>query len=306
MRTGAMKWYQRLLLEVAWGAAWLFSILPYWFKYYVVEEVLFFLLYHVLHYRRKVVLTNLENSFPDKSEAERRDICRKFYRTLAEMFIDTINMAHMPERKAKRVFCMKDFETQRRAVHGRDWIAMTAHFGCWEYCSYWSTYEQSQVLAAVYHPLHSVVIEELYHRLRRSDHVVTVPMRESLRFYLRNRGKEPQGRNLVIGLIADQNPPFRPDSHWFRFLNQDTIFFDGGEKLAVKCHLPVYFVKMKRLCRGRYEALFEKIYDGESEVQPNEITESYVRKLEAMICECPELWMWSHRRWKYIRPHDAD
>ena len=104
-----------------------------------------------------------------------------------------------------------------------------------------------------------------------------------------------------MGLIADQNPPRRPDSHWFRFLNQDTIFFDGGEKLALKCRLPVYFVRLERRRRGCYEMSFVPIYDGEEPVGPNEITERYVRLLEAEIRRCPELWIWSHKRWKHKR-----
>mgnify|MGYP000354730086 FL=1 len=83
--------------------------------------------------------------------------------------------------------------------------------------------------------------------------------------------------------------------------DRDTIFFDGGEKLALRCNLPVYFVRMERLQRGRYQMSFEPIYDGVEEVAEYEITERYVRRLEAMICEHPELWMWSHRRWKHKR-----
>ena len=144
-------------------------------------------------------------------------------------------------------------------------------------------------------------MEALYQRLRNGDYATTVSMKESLRFYLRNRERGIRGKNLVMGLIADQNPPRRPDSHWFRFLNQDTIFFDGGEKLALRCHLPVYFVKMDRLSRGRYEMSFEPIYDGEEEVAEHEITERYVRLLESEIRRRPELWIWSHRRWKHKR-----
>ena len=262
---------QRFWLETLWLGARVFAVMPYWFKYYVVENLLFVLLYYCLRYRMKVVKTNLRNSFPEKSERELAVIRRRFYRTLSEIFVDT--------------------------------IAMTAHFGCWEYCSYWGLYERSQMLVAVYHPLRSKVMEELYRRLRNYENSMTVSMKESLRFYLRNRTGGIAGKNLVMGLIADQNPPRRPDSRWFRFLNQDTIFFDGGEKLALRCNLPVYFVKMNRLRRGRYEMSFELIYDGKEEVAEYEITQRYVRKLERMICECPELWMWSHRRWKHKRTH---
>jgi KDO2-lipid IV(A) lauroyltransferase len=301
MNRTEMTLLQRAELELLWLWAWLFAVMPYWFKYYVVENLLYFLLCYVLRYRRKVVRRNLRNSFPEKSERELAEICRRFYRTLAELFVDTINMAHMSADKARTVLTVKGLEEHRAAVKGRDWIALTAHYGCWEYCSYWGLYEASQMLVAVYHPLRSVVMERFYQRLRNYENSTTVAMKECLRFYLRNRETGIDGKNLVMGLIADQNPPRRPDSHWFRFLNQDTIFFDGGEKLALRCHLPVYFVRMERLQRGRYQMSFELLYDGEEEVTPNEITERYVRRLEAVIVERPELWIWSHRRWKHKR-----
>ena len=301
MNRTEMTLLQRAELELLWLWAWLFAVMPYWFKYYVVENLLYFLLCYVLRYRRKVVWRNLCNSFPEKSERELAEICRRFYRTLAELFVDTINMAHMSADKARTVLTLKGLEEHRAAVKGRDWIALTAHYGCWEYCSYWGLYEPSQMLVAVYHPLRSVVMERFYQRLRNYENSTTVAMKECLRFYLRNRETGIDGKNLVMGLIADQNPPRRPDSHWFRFLNQDTIFFDGGEKLALRCHLPVYFVRMERLQRGRYQMSFELLYDGEEEVAPNEITERYVRRLEAVIVERPELWIWSHRRWKHKR-----
>ena len=301
MNRTEMTLLQRAELELLWLWAWLFAVMPYWFKYYVVENLLYFLLCYVLRYRRKVVRRNLRTSFPEKSEPELAEICRRFYRTLAELFVDTINMAHMSADKARTVLTVKGLEEHRAAVKGRDWIALTAHYGCWEYCSYWGLYEPSQMLVAVYHPLRSVVMERFYQRLRNYENSTTVAMKECLRFYLRNRETGIDGKNLVMGLIADQNPPRRPDSHWFRFLNQDTIFFDGGEKLALRCHLPVYFVRMERLQRGRYQMSFELLYDGEEVVAPNEITERYVRRLEAVIVERPELWIWSHRRWKHKR-----
>lgn len=303
MRNPELNVAQRLWLACLWPAARLFAMMPYWFKYYVVENLLYVLLCHVVRYRMQVVRRNLRNSFPEKDERELETIRRRFYRTLAEIFVDTINMAHMSEEKARTVLTVKGLDAHRAAVHGRDWIALSAHYGCWEYSSYWGLYERSQMLVAVYHPLRSVVMEELYQRLRNSDCAMTVPMKDCLRFYLRNRGRGVDGKNLVMGLIADQNPPKRPDSHWFRFLNQDTIFFDGGEKLALRCGLPVYFVRMRRVRRGRYEMSFEQIYDGEEQVPAYEITERYVRRLEAMIREQPELWMWSHRRWKHKRPN---
>ena len=292
---------QRIGLESLWLGARVFAAMPYWFKYYVVENLIFVLLRYCLRYRMKVVKTNLRNSFPEKDERELAVIRRRFYRTLAEIFVDTINLAGLTPEKGRSLLTVKGLEEQKERVGGRDWIAMTAHFGCWEYCSFWGLYDPMQIVVAVYHPLRSRIVEAFYQRLRNGDYATTVAMKESLRFYLRNRAGGIGGRNLVMGLIADQNPPRRPDSRWFRFLNQDTIFFDGGEKLALRCQLPVYFVKMERLRRGRYEMSFELIYDGKEEVAEYEITQRYVRMLEAEIRRRPELWMWSHRRWKHKR-----
>ena len=301
MKRTDLNLIQRIALEVLWISAYLFSVMPRWFKYHVVENLLYVLLYYVIRYRMTVVRTNLRNSFPEKDDREQARIRRRFYRTLAEIFVDTLDLAHLTPEKGRAALTVRGLEEHLRKVEGRDWIAMTAHYGCWEYCSFWGLYVPSQIVVAVYHPLRSPIMEALYQRLRNGNHATTVAMKECLRFYLRNRGKGFRGKNLVMGLIADQNPPRRPDSHWFRFLNQDTIFFDGGEKLAVRCHLPVYFVRMERLARGRYEMSFEPIYDGEEEVAENEITERYVRLLEAEIRRRPELWIWSHRRWKHKR-----
>lgn len=292
---------QRLWLEFMWLLARLFAILPYWFKYYVVETVLFVLLRYVLRYRMCVVTQNLRHSFPEKSAGELKELRRKFYWTLAELFVDTLDLAHMTPAKGRRILRVKGLEEHLQRVGDGNWIALTAHFGCWEYCSFWGIYAPTQVVVAVYHPLENRLADHFYRRLRSGDYAVPVPMRESLRYYLRNETCGVGGRRLVMGLIADQNPPRRPDSHWFRFLNQDTIFFDGGEKLALRCHLPVYFVKMDRVRRGRYEMSFEAIYDGREPVGDNVITERYVRKLESEIQRRPELWMWSHKRWKHKR-----
>lgn len=301
MEKPELNMFQRLWLEILWGGMRLFAVLPYWFKYYFVENFLFFLLCYVLRYRRRVVQENLRNSFPEKSERERWIIRRRFYRTLAEIFIDTVDLARRSTSRARETLSIEGFEEQVQRVKGRDWIAMLAHFGCWEYCSYWGLFEPSQMIVAVYHPLRSPVMECLYQRLRNSFYATTVAMNDCVRFYLRHRETGVDGKNMVLGLIADQNPPRRPNSHWFRFLNQDSIFFDGGEKLARRFRLPVYFIRMERLRRGRYRMSFEQLYDGSEEVAENEITERYVRHLERMICERPELWMWSHRRWKHKR-----
>jgi len=114
------------------------------------------------------------------------------------------------------------------------------------------------------------------------------------------------GKPVIVALIADQTPPWHEIKHWYRFLEQDTPFFSGVEKMALKLKMPVYFMHVRKVAPRHYEAEFKLVYDGVEPVAEHQITERYIALLEAMIRESPELWMWSHRRWKHKKPADYD
>ncbi len=294
----SLNFGQRVVAELLWFLCRAVSILPHWFRYYVIADVVYFISYHLCRYRVKVVDKNLRNSFPSFSDKELRKIRRGFYHYLSEVFVSTISLAGgKPQKTILGDDPQQPIYALKEATAGRSWIALTAHYGLWEYFSYWGEFAD-QALIAVYHPLQSAIFDELFARLRALKNVETVPYKETIRYCLEHQG-QVNDKNYILGLIADQNPRRRSNSQWVKFLNQDTIFFDGGEKIALKFKLPVFFVYQRRLSRGRYEIDFEPIYDGEEAVEPFEITSRYVKKLEAVIQENPELWLWSHRRWKH-------
>lgn len=188
-------------------------------------------------------------------------------------------------------------------LRGRDALLSTAHFGCWEYDSFLALYTGDHYVAAVYP---SARKQGDRRRLPAAAPAAQHPPHpdegDHPLLHRPPAARRCARQRIGIGLIADQNPPLRPNSHWFRFLRQDTVFFDGIEKMALKFRMPVYFCSQRRLRRGYYELEFRRLYDGEEAVPPNEITERYVRQLEKDIEAHPELWLWSHRRWKHRRP----
>ncbi len=298
MKSSNLNFWQRVALESVWFSCRVVSVLPRWFRYYVIAELIYFFVYRCCRYRIKVVDKNLKNSFPEKSEQERRAIRKQFYHYLAEVIVSTISLASKRSKEA----ILSNTEGApiskfREITHGQSWVALTAHYGLWEYLMFWAQFS-NQSLVAVYHPLENKIFDELFRRLRNHKNVVTVPLKETVRFCLEHQDGV-NGLNYVVGLIADQNPPRRPTSKWFTFLNQDSIFFDGGEKIALKLKLPVYFIYQKRIRRGIYQFEYELIHDGVEGVEPHEITRRYIEKLELLIQETPHLWLWSHRRWKY-------
>ena len=291
-----MKWYQHICLELLWGLFLVISITPRCFKYYILKPFLALLLI-LSYYRYKVIAENMAKSFPEKSRQEIRRLVRSYYIHLAEVAVDIISLVGASERRKDRAVNWVNAKEVAERLNGKDWIAVGAHYGCWEYLPLWSRKQMCNTFMSVYHPMSNVVFDCLFLRLRKySENITTVPMKSTITYYLRNRNK---GKGIILGLLSDQSPNLRADTHWFRFLNQDTAFIDGAESIAMKFRIPILFAYTKRVAPGRYEVMLEEIYDGKEDVAQHEITQRYATRLEEMIKEQPELWMWSHKRWKH-------
>jgi Lauroyl/myristoyl acyltransferase len=281
-----------LLLGLCKAVGWL----PYWFLYGVLVPVIYFLVYKIAGYRTRVVRENLQHAFPEKSETERRDIERKFYKHLSELFVDTIDMTSISEKQIRKRFYYPDAANQEMRTQGKSWIGAMAHYGSWEYTINYSLFTTHRV-GGVYHHLHNPVFDRFYKYTRSRFGAIPLERDAVAREMVRTRNK--QLTPIALALIADQSPAVHTIHHWFDFLNQPTAFFMGVEKLARKYDLPVYFMRVDKIKKGYYTAVFEPLYDGTEVVEELEITRRYVRRLEEMIRNRPELWLWSHRRWKH-------
>ena len=110
---------------------YLVSILPFWWLYRI-SDVLFFLLYYIVGYRKKVVSTNLRNSFPEKSEAEIKAIQIRFFRYLCDLLVETIKgLTIRPStlRKRLRFFGLEVFKGHYDK--GQSVIIAMGHWGNW-------------------------------------------------------------------------------------------------------------------------------------------------------------------------------
>lgn len=248
-------------------------------------------------------MRQLRASFPNKSETELVEICSRFYRHLAEMIVETLSLAGMNDKKRRRATEFNLTENFHEEIAGRNVVVLTSHYGFWEIALNLYLVTPNHHLVVAYRPLKSRIMGKLYHRLRNNSSVDVVASKQFMRHYIANRNGI-NGKNLVVGLISDQNCPVTKGCCWHDFLNHDSIFFDGGEQLAMKFNLPVYYLELERIEAGRYRHNYTLIYDGKEAVKPHEITERYVRCLERTIEAKPEYWMWSHRRWKN-RPTDG-
>lgn len=297
-----LKWHQKIAFSLLWSVCWLTSYLPRFIRYGLLRPFIT-LIIRLIGYRKKVILRNLRNSFPEKSDKEIKRIMTKCYITIAEVAVNTISLISASHRRKLNALLCDQTEAHIAKIKDTDWIMMPAHYGCWEYYSLWAVKDPSQSFIGVYHPMKNPIFELLFLRIRNfSPNNTLVPMADAVRYYVKNRSEE---RKMVIGLISDQSPILRADTEWIEFFNQPTAFIDGGARIGLRFGIPIYFTYTERIKADSYKIRHVEIYDGKEQVEPIEIVRRYAQHLEAMVREHPELWMWSHNRWKHTPEKQA-
>lgn len=293
------SWGENVAYYTLLGLAKAVGYLPYFVLYRLLAPFIYFILRHVLRYRVSVVRENLHNSFPEKSDRELREIERKFYHHLSEVFIDVIDMTSMSPEELKRRMVVENMEQTDKEIGTSNWIAALAHFGEWEYFSVYSI-DHPYHNIGVYHPLSSKVMDRFMLHIRRRFGMEVAPMNSLARPVMKNLRA---GEQMALGLIADQRPRFaESDKVWRKFLNQDSLFFGGIGNYAKRFGMMVYTLDIEKIKPSHYKCNFIQLYDGKEDVPEEQIMDRYVAQTEKMIRRHPELWLWSHKRWKNKKP----
>jgi len=276
-----------------YGFLYLVSLLPMRILYFI-SDALYGLVYYILGYRRKVVMSNLTIAFPDKSEAELKKIAKKFYHNFIDSFIEVIKLV-----SASDAFLQKRFTVDVTALNdlyttGKSCQIHLGHTFNWEWGQLVLARLTKYKIMVVYMPISSAVIEKLFYKLRTRSGNVFLPatnMRESITPYLQTQ--------YALGLVADQNPGNLKAAYWLNFLGRPTPFVSGPEKGARAAGLPVVFACIEKPRRGYYHATVKLATCDSSQLPEGALTLEYVRYLEQVIYRNPDMWLWSHRRWKH-------
>lgn len=285
----------RLLYYLLLPILYFLSILPFWILYRL-SDIVFLLVYYVAGYRKKVVLTNLRRSFPEKPEREIRRISRRFYAHFCDLIFETLKLLTIrPETLRKRMrfenaALLEQLQREQKSV-----ILLTGHNGNWEWAGVRFSIEPVHQYYAIYHPIRNPSFEKLVYHMRTRLGAKLYTMKEALRGMMRNRKQL-----TATAFIADQTPSHK-NVYWTEFLNQDTPVFVGAERIAKMLRFPVVYLSVRRLRRGHYAMRAEMMFANPEITAENEISETYTRWLERDIQAQPETWLWTHRRWKHKR-----
>lgn len=274
--------------------------LPMSFLHFL-STLLYYPIYYIVRYRRKVVRDNLVKSFPEKSLDEVKRIEKKFYRSLCDYFMEMIKYYGMSEEKIKKYMKIEGLEHFQAAVdRGQPCALYMGHLFNWEYVTSITLHfkRDDATVGAIYHPLENERFDALVKKMREQYGTESISMANTLRRIM-EIGKEK--KKYVIGFIADQVPTWESINHWLDFFHRDTPVFTGTEKIARRTHAALFYAHIERVKRGHYVMRIIPFADDAALLPEFEATNIYYRMLSDNIRETPELWLWTHKRWKRTR-----
>ena len=275
----------------------MFSRVPL-FIWYPIASLLAWLSWRVIPYRRHVVVANLKASFPEWDDATRERVIRDYYRGFADMLVEVMHSARLtPAELEWRVKLVNPGLIRDEVARGKPMLLVAAHQCNWEWMLLAFSTQLGVPVDAAYKPLVDNWAEREMLKLRSRFGARLIPAPQLLGDIIQQRNKP-----RVIAMVADQEPVSSERKHWLKFLNRDTAFFLGGEEIVRATRYAAFFVRLKRVARGRYEAEFVPLAAAGEQLTAGEFTARYARFVEDQIRAAPADWPWSHKRWKLKKP----
>jgi KDO2-lipid IV(A) lauroyltransferase len=278
---------------IVFGFLYIISLLPF-FILYGIADVFFVLVYYVAAYRKKVVLQNLRQAFPEKTEKEIRVIARRFYRNFMDNWIETIKLLSVSKRSLNKR-TTGNFEIFQQLYETGTGVQVNlGHFFNWEIMTLHTGINQPFTFLTVYLPQSSEILNRLLIYLRSRWGNPQLPASNMAKEILPWRGKQ-----YLLALGADQSPPNAEGTYWLYFMNQPTAFLKGPERFSRILDIPVVMMTTTRPRRGHYHFDYFLLAEDPKSLPDGELLRRYVKHVEDNIMLQPELYLWSHRRWKH-------
>lgn len=274
-----------------------FSLAPFWLLY-LLADIFFFLSYYIIGYRKRTVMTNLEKAFPEKTEEERKQIAKAFYRHLADLFFETIKAFSASEKTINKRFHYKNPELMDELYkQGKSVALLSGHYANWEWTITMPRLLKHKV-NGIYRSMQNEVIDQYIRKVRSRFGGLLIPSKTSWRTMLE---LDRAGEITLTYYLTDQTA-LVDTKYWMMFLNQEAPVFPGPEIIASRLKQAVVFMDIQKVKRGYYEVEFIKLFEDASTTKEFEVTLAHTQFLEQIIRKRPELWLWSHKRWKHKRP----
>lgn len=249
--------------------------------------------YYLLHRDRKRALDNLAAVFPDKSSAWARNTVHKMFRHLGKSLLEILTLT--PQRIKSLVEWQGLDNLHAALVRNKGLVFVTGHLGNWEIMA--GAVAAHCHLSVIAAPIDPEALNEMIVRLRAGLGVRTIvrsrsgAAKELIRVFRENR---------VLGILIDQDTDV--DGVFVDFMGRPAWTPSAAAQMAIKFGAPIVFGYVQRLPDDRHritiEGPLELIKTGQSDEDVRLNTAAFTKRIEAVVKNCPEQWVWMHRRWR--------
>jgi Kdo2-lipid IVA lauroyltransferase/acyltransferase len=270
-----------------------FSLMPF-FMLYGISDFFAFLLFHVVKYRKDIILNNLKIAFPEKTEAERIKICKKFYQYFTDALLESLKFISISKKQLLKR-SIGSFDVINGLIDkGYNINLMAGHQFNWEYANLLYSINLKIPFVGIYVNISNKALSKIFFDMRSRYGTVLM---DSLAF--KTRMHEVFKTQYMLGLAADQNPKFPTNGYWLNFFGKPTPFSSGPEKGAIKNNAAVIFVAFRKTKRGHYAFDTTLLCEEGGKTTEGELTLLYRDILEKTIRQDPANYLWSHKRFKF-------
>lgn len=262
---------------------------------YIISDGIYFLIYYVFGYRKKVVFKNLNIAFPEKSDQEKIRIAKDFYHKFIDSLIEMLKLISAKEAFFKKRFVGNFDEISQHYASGKSVQMHMGHNFNWEWGNISTAINIPYQLLGVYMPIANKHIDKLFKDIRERFGTRMLSANQMSREFLPFRNTQ-----YCLGLVADQSPGGKlASAKWFPFFNRLTAFTVGPAKNAILNDTVIVIGFINRTKRGYYKIELETLTTEPKNFTVDELTFKYVQYLENVIKKYPDMWLWSHNRFKH-------
>ncbi len=259
-----------------------------------------FLLSKIIKYRKRIIDKNLKLSFPSVPIENLYAVRIAFYNYFSDLIMETIkgfsmSLVSLTERVVdKEPEIMQDIFKKNKKV-----LMVMGHYGNFEWlCRSLPSIIPNCEHICLYQPVKNKLLDEFVKKDREKYGMKMISVKDMKALIAISQTNTTQ----CFWFVMDQVPGAPHESaHWMQFLNQDTPVIIGPEKFAKRIKAAVVYTELQRKTRGYYTLHHSLITENAANNPAFEITEKEMNCLEKGIKKNPELWLWSHNRWKHHR-----
>ncbi|HEY3939409.1 MAG TPA: lysophospholipid acyltransferase family protein [Bryobacteraceae bacterium] len=249
----------------------------------------------VLPKLRRVALTNLSFAFPGLDSRSRKNIVDGTFRSVGRLLVAISRFQKINASNVHDWISYEGLENYRAAKQeGRGVLIATAHLGNWELSAFAHAL-MTEPMNVMVRPLDNPLIDRLVENARALAGNRLIYKKDAARSVLK-----ALKNNEAVGVLIDQNTS--PSEGLFvNFFGRQACAGSGFVKLAYHSRAPVIpgFALWDEKTRRYILRFFPRV-----ELSGDELadTQRIHSRLEDVIREYPQQWMWIHRRWK-TRPN---